>query len=97
MNIKMSDYIGSFAENKDKARLLRLEKINPALNEGKDIVLDFQGVEATTQSFIHALISEVLRQHGSEVLEKISFKSCTPAVQKIIEIVVEYTQEGMMD
>lgn len=95
MVIKMRDYVGAFAENKDKARTLRLEKINSALDIGQDIVLDFENIDAATQSFIHALISEVLRQYGVDVLDKITFKSCVPAVQKIIEIVIEYTQEGM--
>ncbi|MCA9400568.1 MAG: STAS-like domain-containing protein, partial [Candidatus Omnitrophica bacterium] len=55
------------------------------LNE--EIVLDFQGVEAATQSFVHALISEVLRQFGTDVLDRMSFKACAPEVRKIIEIV----------
>lgn len=95
--INIVDYVGAFAENKDKARALRLQDIVSALEQGQDVVLDFSGVDAATQSFIHALMSEVLRQYGSDILERITFKSCVPAVRKMIEIVVEYTQEGMMD
>ena len=67
---------GVFAENKDIARDLRLNEIIPALERKEDVVLDFEGVEAATQSFVHALISDLLRKHGSEVLDHIEFKSC---------------------
>lgn len=94
MYIKIFPLVGSFAENKDIARDIRQNKINPALKKGEEIVLDFDGVISATQSFIHALISELIREYGGEVLDRISFKSCTETVQKIIGIVVDYMQES---
>lgn len=85
---------GAFAENKDTARDLRLNEIIPALEKKEEIVLNFAGVDATTQSFIHALISDLLRKYGSDVLDRIEFKSCNDTVKKIITIVVDYMQEG---
>ena len=85
---------GAFAENKDVARDLRLNEIIPALERGEEIVLDFERVGATTQSFIHALISDLLRKHGSAVLDRIEFKSCNDTVKKIITLVSDYMQEG---
>jgi len=93
-SIKLYDLVGSFAENKDLAREIRLEQIIPALENNQEIILDFSGVDSTTQSFIHALISDLFRKYGNEVLDKLSFKSCTEVVQKIISIVVEYMQES---
>lgn len=93
--ISIFENTGAFAENKDVARVLRVNAIIPAIEREEDITLDFERVEAATQSFVHALLSEVIRSYGSEVLERISFKSCNINVQKIIEIVVEYMQEGM--
>ncbi len=92
--IRLLAHAGSFAENKDAARALRLGEILPALESGDTVVLDFAGVEAATQSFIHALISDLLRKHGSAVLDRIEFKSCNEAVRKIIGIVVDYMQES---
>ncbi len=86
---------GAFAENKDVARDLRLKEIIPALERKEDVILDFEKVEAATQSFIHALISDLLRNYGSDVLDRIEFKSCNDTVKKIIAIVVDYMQEGM--
>lgn len=94
MEIKIVKITGSFAENKDSARDIRLNKIIPALEKGEEIILDFEGIEGATQSFVHALISDVIRRYGAEVLDKISFKNCNETVRKIIEMVVEYMQES---
>ncbi len=92
--IEIKAHAGAFAENKDTARQLRLKEIVPALEKKEEVVLSFAGVEATTQSFIHALISDLLRIYGSGVLDRIEFKSCNETVKKIITIVVDYMQEG---
>lgn len=94
IEIKIIRITGSFAENKDSARDIRLTKIVPALEKKEEIILNFEGVEGATQSFIHALISEVIREYGTEVLDKISFKNCNEKVRKIISMVVEYMQES---
>lgn len=92
--INIFKHAGAFSENKDIARNIRIEEIIPALEKREEVVLDFDGVEAVTQSFIHALISDLLRKYGSEVLDRISFKSCNETVRKIVNIVVDYMQEG---
>jgi hypothetical protein len=92
--IKLLDHVGSFAENKDKARQIRVQLIIPSLESGEGIILDFTGVDAATQSFVHALISDLFRKFGSEVLDKISFKNCSEEVKKIIGIVSDYMQEA---
>jgi len=94
MELKLLSFVGSFAENKDLARKLRLEMIIPALDAKKEVTLNFGGIEGTTQSFIHALISDLFRTYGNGVLDRIYFKSCNENVQKIITIVVEYMQEA---
>jgi hypothetical protein len=93
--ISIVERAGAFAENKDVARDIRIQEIAPALNNDEEIILDFHGVDAATQSFVHALLSDILRKYGTAVLERLEFKSCNIKVQKIIEIVAEYMQEGM--
>ena len=94
-NISIFERAGSFAENKDIAREIRVREIIPAMDQNEEVVLDFSKVDAATQSFIHALISDILRKYGVESLDRMAFKSCSETVQKIISIVVEYMQEGM--
>jgi len=89
------DLFGDFAEDKDKARDLRISKVIPSLNKGENIIFDFKGVNNATQSFIHALISDLLRKNGIDVLDNIEFKNCNDKIQTIITIVVNYMQDSI--
>lgn len=93
--IKIFDYTSDFAENKDIARQLRLETIEPTLKTGKNVIINFKDVTSATQSFVHALVSQTLRDFGVDILDKLQFKNCNDKVQTIIEIVVEYVQDGI--
>ena len=90
--IKMFEKVGSFAEDKDIAKEIRLNEVIPILDK-EEIALDFLNVDSATQSFIHALISDLIRKKGIEVLDKIHFKNCNDIIKKIIGIVVEYMQD----
>ncbi|MEJ0053771.1 MAG: STAS-like domain-containing protein [bacterium] len=92
--IPLRPLTGPFAENKDIARMIRLEMITPALSEDGEVILDFSGIEGATQSFVHALISELFRQHGSQILDRIRFRDCNSTLQEVITIVTEYMQEA---
>ncbi len=92
--IKIFEYAGDFAENKDVAKRIRIEQILVALEKNEQIELDFYAVSGATQSFVHAMISEIIRQKGPQVLDKIIFKNCNDTIKKVINIVVEYMQEA---
>ena len=85
---------GVFAENKDIAGTIRETILLPTLRKSEEIVIDFDGVEGATQSFIHAMISEAIREFGAEVLDHIIFKHCDESVQSVIEVVADYMQES---
>jgi len=74
------------------ARDIRIKEIIPSLQK-EEVTLDFTKVESATQSFVHALISDVIRIYGIEVLDRIFFKNCSDTIKKIISIVIEYMQE----
>jgi hypothetical protein len=93
MKIVIYDLVGSFAEDKDVAARLRRETILPQLKGGGALEIDFTGVTLATQSFIHALISEAIRQNPDTALELLTFKGCADGVRGIIETVVQYVYE----
>lgn len=93
--IMMKDLVGTFAEDKDKAREIRLNNISPSIKEGEEVILDFEGITSATQSFIHALISELIRTYGSEIFDILIFKNCSENVKKIIEMVADYMAESL--
>ena len=88
--IKLLKLVGSFAENKDVAKEIKKEIIS---NIGNGVVLDFEGVDSATQSFVHAMISDIIRDGN---LDKLSFKNCSETVKKIIILVTDYMQESVM-
>lgn len=85
--------IGKFAEDKDKAQQIRQKILWPRIKNGLKTKIDFTKVEDATQSFIHALLSELIRETHGEALDLIYFKNCNTTVKKIIDIVVDYMQE----
>ncbi|PIS22488.1 hypothetical protein COT50_01735 [candidate division WWE3 bacterium CG08_land_8_20_14_0_20_41_10] len=91
--IKLFPKTGSFAENKDIAREIRLNELIPVMDVGESVTLDFSGVDAATQSFVHALISDLIRKYTNTVLDKLLFKGCNNKVKEIINIVIDYMQE----
>ena len=93
--IRIFERAGAFAENKDVGREMRVQEIIPALENGDEVTLDFEKVDAATQSFIHSLISDVLRKYGGSVLDRMAFKSCSDAVKQMVGIVVDYMQDAM--
>lgn len=95
MTISIIGKAGNFAENKDIARELRLREIAPMLRKGsEEVVLDFDGVTGVTQSFVHALISELLREYGDILFTRLLFKNCNPAIQQVVNIVADYMAES---
>jgi hypothetical protein len=86
--------VSGFQEDKDLAKEIRRLKFLPALENNGQVVLDFSKVETATQSFVHALIGEALKQYGEDVLDRIDFRNCSPQLKSIIELVVNYSLGG---
>ncbi len=94
MKILIKEYCGSFAENKDQAHDIRENYIRPVLETTDEvIVLDFSGVDSSTQSFVHALISGFFQDLGEEALERFEFHKCTKAVKSLVATVINYSLE----
>ncbi len=92
IRISVYDRAGEFAENKDTAAQIRQQQVSPALFAGETVQLDFTGVDGATQSFVHALIAELIRSEGPEVLGRLDFHGCNRTIRSIINIVAEYSQ-----
>lgn len=93
--IHLRGKVGEFAANKDVAAMLREQILLPALRETEEVTIDFTGVSGATQSFVHALVSEAIREFGPDVLDHIVFKGCNENVQQIVLMVADYMQESI--
>lgn len=94
MKIKMFEIVGDFGEDKDAAAELREKSIKPCIRRKELVSIDFRGVTLVTQSFIHALISDVLRINGEGALRMLEFKNCADVVKGIISTVVQYSLDS---
>lgn len=92
--IKLGPGVNGFAEDKDQAKKIRTEELLPALERGETVVIDFAAVRYATQSFVHALIGEALKKYGDNVLDHVEFQNCSPQLQSVIELVVDYSLGG---
>jgi len=93
MIVKIYEYAGSFAEDKDVAKMIREQYVMLAISTNQPITLDFDGVQSSTQSFIHALISKAFQDNGEKVLGQITFANCSEKVRGLIAMVTNYSLE----
>ena len=77
-----------FDEDTEAAARIRTSEIRPRLEQGQSVIVDFKGVRAPTQSFVHALLYEVLRM--PEGLVGLSFQNCTASTQEVLKAVAAY-------
>jgi len=92
--VKLQAGVGGFAEDKDAAKSIRVETLLPALEAHQRIILDFSEVKYSTQSFVHALLGEVLQRFKEQALDKLEFRSCTPQLKSLVGLVVDYSLGG---
>jgi len=95
--IEIPAEVSGFQEDKDLAKEIRRLDFLPALANNGCVTLDFSKVENATQSFVHALIGEALKQYGEDVLDRIDFHNCSKQLKNIIELVVNYSLGGFGD
>jgi len=93
--LRMHELAGEFAENKDIAKKLRIEEVMPALLKGDEVIFDFDGVRGATQSFVHALVSDPIREFSDVAFDNLAYKNANDEIREIISIVYRYMQESL--
>jgi anti-sigma regulatory factor (Ser/Thr protein kinase) len=80
-----------FDENVEAARKIRDEEIIPALMQGRKVHLDFTGVPAPTQSFMHACLYKPLRDFP-DAGKLLFLCRCTEAAKASAKVVASYAR-----
>ncbi|WP_061250151.1 STAS-like domain-containing protein [Leptospira alstonii] len=93
MKINVNELFGNFAQDKDLAKMIRTNYFIPEFYATEKIILDFKDVDSSTQSLIHALVSEIFQKYGEEALEKLEFENCSDAIKSLITTVINYSLE----
>ena len=87
------DFCINFAEDKDIAKAIREDYLKKYITSNEKVILNFNEIDSSTQSFIHALISEIFQKYGETALGLIEFKNCNVAIKSLIATVINYSLE----
>lgn len=60
--VRLRRRFGEQPNDRDRAEEFCRQRVLPALSHGRNVVVDFAGTGMVTQSFIHALVSEAVKQ-----------------------------------
>ncbi len=89
--INLREEFGSHLSDGTEAYAFRVASIDPylSLDSCERLVLDFTGIRVANSSFVNALVSGLLEQHGEPALRKLLFRGCLPAIQTLVQSAVE--------
>ena len=85
LELSIVEDFGSRLSDGSKAAEYRLGRMDPYVDICDEIILDFTGVRLANSSFVNALISGFVEQHGIEARRKLRFKGCNPMVAVLVE------------
>ena len=85
----INNFFGSYAEDKEAAIKFRDKRIFPALDEGKTIVIDFDGVKSSPHSFLSALLASPIKGLGMNAYKVIKFVNATPEIRETIDFILD--------
>ncbi len=91
--LNISNYFGYFAEDKEAAIRFRNERIFPALDNGKKILIDFTGVESSPHSFLSALLSSPIKSLGIKAYKVIKVINATPDIRETVDFILDENTE----
>ena len=85
MELQMIDEFGAHLADGEAAAKFRATRIEPYVSLCEELTLDFTAVRNANSSFMNALISGLVEQHGEAVLQKVIFKGCNPLIRVFVE------------
>ena len=90
--LKLHDEIGSFAGNGTMGNQLRLDKVEPHWDSSEKIILNFEGVDSMTDSFVNAFVGNIVESHPDSFKEKLRFTNCSSLVKTFIKAALQMAQ-----
>lgn len=85
LKLQLFSEFGSFAANGTIGNEFRVSKIEPFWQTHDKIILDFQGIHSMTDSFVNALVGNLVEAHPEDFKEKLKFQNCSPLVRSFIK------------
>jgi hypothetical protein len=85
----LSKDCGAYLADGAKALEYRRGNIDPYMGLCEQVLLDFTGVRMANSSFMNALVSGLIEQHGEESLKILQFIGYNPILRVLIESAVQ--------
>ncbi|HZW86073.1 MAG TPA: DUF4325 domain-containing protein [Gallionella sp.] len=82
------NYFGRYADDKQAAIDYRGRHLLPAVEEGKSFVVDFQGVESSTHSFLNALFASPIKRMGLLSFKRIRIVNATSDIRETVDYIL---------
>jgi hypothetical protein len=92
--IVLKDFLGcNELGSRHKGELIR-EKIKPILDKKEKVILDFEGIELATQSFLDEIFGIFVRAFGTDYIKgKLLIENVSPEIKKTINAVIAYSKK----
>jgi hypothetical protein len=87
--VSITNYFGPNAEIKEEAIRFRDKRIVPAVNEGKSIKLDFDGVRSAPHSFLSALLATPIKLLGAKAYKRIKVINAPPEIRETVDFILD--------
>ena len=96
LELSLLETFGSHLADGSEALNYRVAQIDPYVSISDQIVLDFSGIRNANSSFINALVAGLISQHGTSIMEILSFKGCNPLIKILVGAAVDlaFQKEG---
>ncbi|MDP0492032.1 MAG: STAS-like domain-containing protein [Verrucomicrobiota bacterium JB023] len=85
LTLRLKDTFGPFLGDGAEGNEFRCQKIEPFWDSYERIILDFEGVDSMTHSFVNAFVGNLVEAHPRDFREKLVFKNCSPLVKTFIK------------
>ena len=87
--VNISNYFGSYAENKEEAIKYRDKYLLEAIENGKTINLDFVDVKSAPHSFLSALLATPINRMGMLSYKKLKIVNAEPEIRETIDYILD--------
>ncbi len=92
--LHMRNYFGPYAEDKLAATRYRDRHLLPAVETGKTILLDFDGVVSAPHSFLSALLATAIQRMGLLAYKRLKVVNASPEIRETIDYILDENTAG---
>ena len=87
--VHLASEFGSRLIDCEKAYSFRVQSLDRYVDICEKIRLDFTGVRVANSSFINALVSGFIADHGQSAINKLVFQGCLSTVRVLVQAAVD--------